>query len=121
MNLQDCSRMRLQDDIKKISVPAGLIAAVCVVVVITHWPALSSKALSFDDQQYVTENILVRNPGWWSAQKFLREVFEPSTVEGYYQPLAMISLMADYAMGGGLRIQWCFTGRALSCILLIQH
>jgi tetratricopeptide (TPR) repeat protein len=100
MNLQDCSGMRLQDDIKKISVPAGLIAAVCVVVVITHWPALSSKALSFDDQQYVTENILVRNPGWWSAQKFLTEVFEPSTVEGYYQPLAMISLMADYAMGG---------------------
>jgi hypothetical protein len=27
-------------------------------------------------------------------------VFEPSTVEGYYLPLSMISLMLDYARGG---------------------
>ena len=66
----------------------------------THWPGLSAKALSFDDQQYLTRNVLVQNPGWASAKRFLTEVLEPSTVQGYYQPLAMISLMLDYAAGG---------------------
>ncbi len=78
----------------------ALISAVCVFVVIAHWPALSAKALSFDDDQYVTENELVQNPSWASAKRFLTEVFAPSTVGGYYQPLTMISLMLDYAMGG---------------------
>ncbi|UCD29755.1 MAG: tetratricopeptide repeat protein, partial [Planctomycetota bacterium] len=44
--------------------------------------------------------VLVRNPSWASVKRFLTEVFEPSTVEGYYQPLPMISLMVDYALGG---------------------
>ena len=35
-----------------------------------------------------------------STKRFLNEVLEPSTVKGYYQPLAMISLMLDYAAGG---------------------
>ncbi|MHC4445660.1 MAG: tetratricopeptide repeat protein [Planctomycetota bacterium] len=77
-----------------------LMAAVAGVVVAVHWPALSAKALSYDDQQYMTENILVRNPSWSSAWQFLSEVLAPSTVEGYYQPLTMISLMVDYALGG---------------------
>ena len=65
-----------------------------------HWPALSAQALSFDDSDYLTENQLVRHPSWESASRFLCEVFEPSTVHGYYQPLTMISLMLDYAAGG---------------------
>jgi tetratricopeptide (TPR) repeat protein len=69
-------------------------------VVATHWPALSARALSFDDHQYLTENVLVQNPGWASARRFGTEVLEPSTVRGYYQPLGMISLMLDSAMGG---------------------
>ncbi len=73
---------------------------VCAVVLFAHWPALSARALSFDDNQYLTENSLVQNPGWTSAWRFLTEVLEPSTVEGYYQPLTMISLMTDYAGGG---------------------
>jgi hypothetical protein len=76
-----------------ILVVAGVVAAV-------HWPSLSAKALSFDDDQYLTENVLVKNPSWNSASRFLCEVLEPSTVGGYYQPLAMISLMLDYARGG---------------------
>jgi Flp pilus assembly protein TadD len=84
----------------KIGSVAALITAICGVVVITHWPALAAKALSFDDQQYLTGNALVQNPSWNSAKRFLTEVLEPSTVEGYYQPLAMISLMLDYATGG---------------------
>jgi len=84
------------------SSPAPLAAgAVVVVVLVTavHWPALSASALSFDDSEYFTENPLVRSPSWHSAGRFLGEVFRPSTVHGYYQPLTMISLMLDYAMG----------------------
>lgn len=78
----------------------GLISFVGLVVLIVHWPALSAKTLSFDDHQYLVENRLVQNPGWASARRFLAEVLEPSTVQGYYQPLTMISLMLDYAAGG---------------------
>jgi len=77
-----------------------IIAAVCGVAAAVHWPAISSKALSFDDQQYLIDNSLVQNPSLASANQFLTEVLAPSTVAGYYQPLAMISLMLDYAAGG---------------------
>jgi len=79
---------------------AGLIALVLCAVLTAHWPALSARATCFDDPQYLTNNLLVQNPSWTSAWRFLTEVLDPSTVEGYYQPLAMISLMLDYAMGG---------------------
>jgi len=77
-----------------------MIAVVAGIVSAAHWPALSARALCFDDNEYMVENRLVRNPGWASAGRFLSEVSEPSTVQGYYQPLNMISLMLDYAMGG---------------------
>jgi hypothetical protein len=79
---------------------AVLIACVCVAVIAVHWPALSAQALSFDDDQYLADNALVKSPSWFSAWKFLSQVLEPSTVKGYYQPLAMISLMFDYSLGG---------------------
>jgi tetratricopeptide (TPR) repeat protein len=87
--------------------PAGgwrlgvLVLLVCGAVAAGHWPALSARALSFDDYQYLVENPLVRSPGWESARRFLTEVLNPSTVGGYYQPLAMISLMLDCGLGGG--------------------
>ena len=77
-----------------------LIGGVALIVLIVHWPALSSKAISFDDDHYLLNNSLVQNPGWDSTRRFLTEVREPSTVPGYYQPLTMISLMVDYAIGG---------------------
>jgi len=80
--------------------PAVLASAVALVALAAHWPALSAQALSFDDNQYLTENPLVQRPSWASAGRFLGEVLAPSTVRGYYQPLAMISLMLDAAMGG---------------------
>jgi len=86
--------------LRQIILPAILIAIVCFLVLVTHRQALSAKAMSFDDSQYLTDNILVQNPCWASAKRFLGEILEPSTVEGYYQPLAMISLMIDYALGG---------------------
>lgn len=79
---------------------AVLALLVAVVVVGVHWPVLSARALTFDDPQYLTNNPLVQNPSWSNAWRFLSEVLEPSTVEGYYQPLAMISLMLDSALGG---------------------
>ena len=79
---------------------AVLTAVVCVAVTFAHWPALSAKALSFDDSQYLVDNPLVQTPSWSSAWRFIAEVLTPSTVGGYYQPLAMISLMLDFGMGG---------------------
>ncbi len=77
-----------------------LLLVSAIVVFAVHFPALSARALSFDDQEYLVENQLVRNPGLTSAGRFLAEVLDPSTIGGYYQPLTMISLMIDYAMGG---------------------
>lgn len=79
---------------------AALIPLVALVVLATHWPGLSARAILKDDVQYVTKNPLVQNPSWASAGRFFSEVLEPSTVRGYYQPLTMISLMLDYALGG---------------------
>jgi len=86
--------------LRKTGLAAVLIVIVCGVVTATYWPVLSAKTISIDDHQYFTGNALVQNPGWASARKFLTEALEPSTVMGYYQPLAMISLMFDYALGG---------------------
>ncbi|MFH0980127.1 MAG: tetratricopeptide repeat protein [Planctomycetota bacterium] len=78
----------------------GLMLVVGVLTAAVHWPALSAQALSLDDQQFLTDNRLVRNPSWASASRFFAEVLQPSSVRGYYLPLSMISLMLDYAMGG---------------------
>ncbi|HKQ46600.1 MAG TPA: tetratricopeptide repeat protein [Phycisphaerae bacterium] len=79
-----------------------LMLLVAGAVLATHWPALSARAMSCDDQQYLADNLLVRNPSWASARRALTEVLEPSTVAGYYQPLSMISLMIDAATGGSV-------------------
>lgn len=77
-----------------------LIGVVVGAVLIVHWPALSAGALALDDDEYVSSNPLVQQPGLAAAQQFLSEVRAPSTVRGYYQPLPMISLMLDWALGG---------------------
>jgi len=91
---------------KKISKPsstkkllAALIFVICAVVLVVHWPVLSAQAMSLDDDQYLTENSLIQNPGWDSARRFFTEVLQPSK-SGYYQPTTMISLMVDYALRG---------------------
>jgi tetratricopeptide (TPR) repeat protein len=77
-----------------------LIAAVAAAVAWVHAPVLSVRAVWFDDSQYVIKNPLVLQPSWQSARRFVTEVRRPSTIEGYYQPLAMLSLMLDSAAGG---------------------
>ena len=79
---------------------AGLAVLVASAVVAAHWTALGAKALCIDDVEYLSDNPLVQNPSWDSARRFLTEVGDPSSVKGYYQPLNMISLMLDCAMGG---------------------
>jgi Flp pilus assembly protein TadD len=83
-------------NLKLLAVLTVVFATVCLV----HWPALSAQANGFDDGQYFAENDRVRYPSWAGVGAFLSEVLDPSTVEGYYQPLAMISLMIDTAAGG---------------------
>ncbi|MEK6643240.1 MAG: tetratricopeptide repeat protein [Planctomycetota bacterium] len=78
-----------------------LIPVVMLITAFTHWPALSARAISFDDHQYLLQNPLVKTPSWNSVQRFFTEVLKPSSVAGYYQPLSMVSLMLDVAMGGG--------------------
>ncbi|MHC4185042.1 MAG: tetratricopeptide repeat protein [Planctomycetota bacterium] len=97
-----CEAADVEEEQRKYKV-AFLAAGLLVVggiVFAAHWPALSARAFLFDDDQYLIENRLVQNPSWNSAKRFLGEVLRPSTVRGYYQPLAMISLMLDYATGG---------------------
>ncbi|HUN81118.1 MAG TPA: tetratricopeptide repeat protein [Phycisphaerae bacterium] len=78
-----------------------LLLGAFIATLIVHWPAISARAVSFDDHQYLLDNSLVKHPSARSTWRFLSEVRKPSSVAGYYQPLSMISLMTDVAMGGG--------------------
>lgn len=82
------------------AVPVILTLVVGTLVAVVHWPALAARATNTDDGQYLLENRLVQNPSWHSVGEFFGKVLEPSTVGGYYQPVAMTSLMLDWAMGG---------------------
>jgi hypothetical protein len=77
-----------------------MLIVVCALVFLAHLPALSARATFHDDRQYVTENAVVQNPSLPNAGRFFREVWRPSTVPGYYQPLTMVSLMTDRFLGG---------------------
>ncbi len=89
------------------------------------WPALSSRAFYLDDKEYLLENALVQRPGWESARRFFSEVLEPSTVAGYYQPLAMVSLMLDAAAAGPAagqtESQWLRPFRRTSLLLHVLN
>ncbi len=76
----------------------AILAAIAAAFV--HYPVLEARALWIDDDEYVVNNELVRQPSWAGAGRFLNEILHPSTVSGYYQPLSMISLMLDSACGG---------------------
>ncbi len=79
------------------------LAVVAAVVTWVFWPMLSTRAFFSDDYLYVGYNKTVQNPSWASTARFLREVTEPTTVPGYYEPWPMISFMLDVATGGDAR------------------
>ena len=70
-----------------------------MIILFAHYPTINCKADSFDDYQYAFNNNLVKNPSLISVKRFFTEILNPTTVEGYYQPLAMVSLMIDCAFG----------------------
>jgi len=77
-----------------------LLVGLAAVVIAVHGPVLRAQAVAFDDMEYVVDNPQVQNPSWRTAGRFLREVLTPTGVRGYYQPLTLISLMLDFALGG---------------------
>jgi len=79
---------------------ACLVVTVCSAVFLVYLPALSAEAMLLDDTQYISENPLIQNPSWGAVRRFFFEIWRPSTVRGYYQPLTMISLMADRCLAG---------------------
>lgn len=92
----------------------GCFLLITSIVAWAHRPSLSARAYCFDDQEYFIDNPLVKSPGLDSAGRFFAEVFEPSTVRGYYQPLTMVSLMLDTAMGGSADNLWPFHRTSLA-------
>ena len=78
---------------------ACLTALVVSLTVAAYWPVLACGVTYLDDNEYWVQNHLVQHASWNSAGQFLSEVAAPSTVRGYYQPLTMISLMADWSRG----------------------
>ncbi len=79
---------------------AGALLVVGMLVTVAHRSVLTAQAYAADDNEYILYNTRVQNPSWTAAGQFLTEVLEPTTVRGYYQPLTMISLMVDSALGG---------------------
>jgi hypothetical protein len=76
----------------------GLIVAAIVTAV--HWPVLSARAISFDDDPYLFSNPTLMNPSGLAAVRVLTEVVDSSHIHGYYEGLTLVSLMADVALGG---------------------
>lgn len=77
-----------------------LIIVIIAIVAIADWPVLSCQALTYDDGQYLIHNDRVKAVNWESCCLFFKEVLSPSSVGGYYQPLTMLSLMADFLFVG---------------------
>jgi hypothetical protein len=90
-----------------------------LVLLFVHKPVIYSEAVGIDDIQYVFQNNLVKNPSWASAKQFFSEVLNPSTVMGYYQPIAMVSLMTDVALGGSQSNMYVFHITSL-CIHILN-
>jgi tetratricopeptide (TPR) repeat protein len=77
-----------------------LASALALAVGAAHAPVLRANAVGLDDDLFVVHNPLVSNPGWESVRRFFVEVVHPSTVDAYYLPLSMTSLMIDESFGG---------------------
>lgn len=78
-------------------VAAGLVLGALVL----YWPTTQFGFVDLDDYMYVVGNERVRTPSWESVRIFFGEVWHPTTVGGYYQPLSMLSLMVDAWLTGG--------------------
>ncbi len=75
-------------------------AVIMVVAIYADAPALSAKAMSFDDAEYLDYNPLVHSPSWQAAWNYICSVLNPQTVSGYYRPVTMCSFLLDACLGG---------------------
>jgi len=80
--------------------PAAALA-LAIGVFAVFWPSASVEFVRLDDWQYVVDNPLVRHPSWAGVGRVFAELGHPSTVDGYYQPVTMASLMLDGLLSGG--------------------
>lgn len=69
------------------------ILLVTVVALLFGWPSLHGQFLSGDDTRLVTDQVLVNHPSWKHAWQLLTSVHGD-----LYQPLAMLTLQANYAL-----------------------
>ena len=78
-----------------LALAVATLIAVLAIVLATYWPALSAAALYMDDKFYLGSPV-IRNPSWASLGTIFGEVWSPSLVNGYYQPLSLVSMMLDF-------------------------
>jgi tetratricopeptide (TPR) repeat protein len=72
-----------------------LLLAVLGAVLAAHFGALSAAATYMDDKYYLGAPGM-RHPSWAAVKTIIGEVWSPTLVNGYYQPLSMLSLMLDF-------------------------
>lgn len=77
-----------------------LFLGIVLVSVALYLPTVRSEFLVLDDPQYTTGNPYILYPSWGKLAAFFTEVFKPTVVAGYYQPLTMASLMLDRVIEG---------------------
>jgi protein O-mannosyl-transferase len=76
------------------ALPIVVLLAVLGAVLATHWTALAAAATYMDDKYYLGGEM--RHPSWATVKAILGDVWSPSLVNGYYQPLSMGSVMLDF-------------------------
>jgi protein O-mannosyl-transferase len=79
----------------RLIVRSAILLVLLGIVLATYWPSLSAGALYMDDKFYLGAQE-TRNPSWTSVKTIFGEVLAPTAVKGYYQPLALISIMVDF-------------------------
>jgi Tfp pilus assembly protein PilF len=73
----------------------AILVAVLGIVLGTYWPALSAGAQYMDDKFYIG-NPVIQHPSWALVRRIFGEVWSPSLVNGYYQPLSLLSYLLDF-------------------------
>ncbi|MCZ6682631.1 MAG: tetratricopeptide repeat protein [Planctomycetota bacterium] len=84
----------------RIGIGCGLLVALAAIAL--YLPSLDNEFVDFDDTQYVTNNFYVLHPSWQNLWTCFSEVWQPSNIVGYYQPMTIASLMLDRVIDGRL-------------------
>ena len=82
-------------------IPKLFFAYIVLLIILTslvHIPFLDSQGKLFEDNRYI-ENELVQDPSLVNAVSLFTQVFGHKDLEGFYQPVTMLSLMADNVIG----------------------